>query len=614
MQHDANKQHINDIFDLPKDEALHKFYERVVTIPITVRTALKKELIATIGKDRTKGVFIRYGWYSGVSDAKRVLAHGTHDEMDLIKVGPKFHILHGYLDDVRIQHMTFDEQDHVHRIQLVWTNSFEAAEYLRANGPSDVPVCDNLCGYASGYLSTALNRKIIVKETACIAMGHTHCEAICMPLDQWDDTLENEDRYYQTSSMLEELDEVTAKLKQERDYLTKANDVLKQFTKALWGNQSIQKITDLLYETTGHTAYIENESFTQIAASANLPALELDSTYEKITAPTLYELPNNIYVLKAPIYYEHDIRGYCAYVYEHGAVPTELDYLLLDKASLTSSIIILNENIKISAEQNVKRNFLSDILEGRLAKEEVHKIAFYLKFPPNERYWMLTLTKTSSDKNEEAELALNEDIIRHVHSFLKERNLNAIVSQKANDIIMLIAYESFEALHIKSDVFLQQLFKHCARRFKKHTFAIGVSSIAENMSELPIIYNETIAALRVQHDDKHIYYFEDLELESLLFQLDNGPIVERFIEKELGPLLQADKDYDLTKTLLAYIENGININSTAKVLSMSISGLRYRLTKISDILSVELDDTKRLFSIYMALKVLRAKGKLPFNA
>ena len=49
--------------------------------------------------------------------------------------------------------------------------------------------------------------------------------------------------------------------------------------------------------------------------------------------------------------------------------------------------------------------------------------------------------------------------------------------------------------------------------------------------------------------------------------------------KQVGELLEADKEFDLIKTLYAYIENGININNTAKAISMSISGLRYRLVK-----------------------------------
>ena len=56
-------------------------------------------------------------------------------------------------------------------------------------------------------------------------------------------------------------------------------------------------------------------------------------------------------------------------------------------------------------------------------------------------------------------------------------------------------------------------------------------------------------------------------------------LIDRFVNQQLGRLLEVDKDFDLIKTLYAYIENGININNTAKALSMSISGLRYRIGK-----------------------------------
>ena len=58
--------------------------------------------------------------------------------------------------------------------------------------------------------------------------------------------------------------------------------------------------------------------------------------------------------------------------------------MIIDKASLTVSVILLNENIKINTEQNVKRSFLNDILEGRLEQKEIYKIAYYLNFPPDE--------------------------------------------------------------------------------------------------------------------------------------------------------------------------------------------------------------------------------------
>lgn len=52
---------LKDVFELPKEETLNTFYERMITIPITAISSLKKELVTMIGEERSKGIFIRYG-------------------------------------------------------------------------------------------------------------------------------------------------------------------------------------------------------------------------------------------------------------------------------------------------------------------------------------------------------------------------------------------------------------------------------------------------------------------------------------------------------------------------------------------------------------------------
>ena len=268
MKMDFKQTNLNDVFQMPKEEALKEFYERIITIPITATTALKKELVSTIGEERTKGVFIRYGWHCGVSDAKKARMFQWENEMELINSGPKFHILHGYLDDSTIIDIQLDEENQLNIIDAFWTNSFEADEFLKDGTLSDNPVCHTLCGYASGYLSTVLQKPILVKEIECRAMGHEKCKVICVPIEKWDEKLENEYSYYQSTSMIQELDEITAKLKIERDYLKQANEVRRNLTNELLSNQGLQKIVDLLYETTGLPTFIENEYNKIIVKSA----------------------------------------------------------------------------------------------------------------------------------------------------------------------------------------------------------------------------------------------------------------------------------------------------------------------------------------------------------
>ncbi|WP_342043514.1 helix-turn-helix domain-containing protein [Bacillus sp. OTU2372] len=602
--------HIKNAFELPKEAALNEFYERMITIPIEARTNLKNELTTVIGEERTRGVFIRYGWHCGVSDAEKAMSLQWDDEMDLVHAGLKFHRLHGYLDKVEILEMSFDENKKCNFIEVLWINTFEASQYLKAKGLSKEPVCHNLCGYASGYLSKVLQQPILVKEVECRAMGHEQCKCICMPIEKWGEEITSDLSYYQANSMIKELDEITAKLKIERDHLSKASDIHRQLIEELLSNQGLQKVVDILFETTGLTVFIEDEYHQIIVKSGNLPnELTLHTFNDSNTAFVRYS--EKLSLLRTPIINGDQMKGYCSFVYTGENQPNELDYMIIEKAAITSSLILMNESIKVNTEQTIKRSFLNDILEGRLAKEEMYKIAYYLDFNPSSTYWMLTLERFVEEAKIEHEIAFNEEWIRHIHLFLKERKINSIVSQKLNKIIILLEYPTFESLHLSQSTFIDQLLKHCSRRFPKYRITVGVSSVIQEFSQTATLYKETLAALRATNNQKNVYYFEELGIESVLFQIQDDVLIERFVNQHIGRLLEADShEFELIKTLYAYIDNGSSINNTAKELSMSISGLRYRLAKISEILNHDLNDTQYAFTLYLAINILKAKGKI----
>jgi PucR family transcriptional regulator, purine catabolism regulatory protein len=607
----SSKQiHIKNAFELPKEKVVNQFYERIITIPIEARTNLKKELITVIGEERTRGVFIRYGWHCGVSDAEKAMSLEWDDALDLALAGPKFHMLHGYLEKVEILDMSFDEQMKCNFIEVLWINTFEAEQYLKAKGLSKEPVCHNLCGYASGYLSKVLQQPILVKEVECRAMGHEQCKCICMPIEKWGDQITSDLSYYQANSMIKELDEITAKLKMERDHLSKASGIHRQLIEELLSNQGIQKVVNILFETTGLTVFIEDEYNKILVKSGNLPdQLTLNRFRDSNT--TFVRYSEKLSLLRTPIYYGQQIKGFCSFVYTGDNHPNELDYLIIENAAITSSLILFNESIKVNTEQTIKRSFLNDILEGRLAKEEMYKIAYYLDFNPSSTYWMLTFEGFVKESSIENELAFNEEMISHIHLFLKERSINSIVSQKLNKIIILIEYPTFERLHITQSSFIDQLLKHCSRRFPKYRISVGVSSVIQEFSQTVTLYNETLAALRTTNNRKNVYYFEDLGIESVLFQLQDDVLIKRFVNQHIGRLLEVDSsEFELIKTLYTFIHNGSSINNTAKELSMSISGLRYRLVKISEILNHDLNDTQYAFTLYLAINILKAKGKI----
>lgn len=592
-----------------KEETLNTFYERMITIPITAISSLKKELVTMIGEERSKGIFIRYGYHSGVSDGEKAMACKWSSIVELIEAGPKFHILHGYLDNVVIDAMAFAKEDDLESIDITWYNSFEAAEFLKDGKTSNEPVCHTMCGYASGYLSKVLQRPIIVKETKCRAMGYEACEATCMPLENWGPELEKELRYYQSTSMIQELDEITEKLKIERDYLRKANEVHCHLIEKLLSKQGLDAIVQVLYQATNLPTFIENENNEIIEQSEDVK-IDFELENLRINKTEFIEISSKLGILRTPVYFEQEIKGYCSFIYTDQRKPNDLEYMFIYQASLTAAIILLNENIRIHTEQNIRRGFLNDILDNRLAKEELYKIAHYLEFNPNDSYWMLTLKRNMDSTKLNQEIEMNEELVQHINAFFQQRRVNAIVAQKSGEIIIVIEHSSFKEIFMKKAKFIQLLLKHCTRRFKKYTFFVGVSSVVQSIDQLSTLYNESLVALQTTSPKKQVQYFEELGIESVLFQIPDEALIDRFVQKQVGALLEADKDYELVKTLYAFIENGININMTAKATAMSISGLRYRLEKISDILNIDLNDTPSLFSIYMALNILKTKGEI----
>jgi len=603
----SNHVNIKDVFDSQKETDVNELYERVITVPIEARTALKNELIAVIGQDRTKGVFTRYGWHCGVSDAEKVMSMQWEDKLEIIRAGPKFHMLHGYLDRVEILKIDFDEQQNLDIMEALWINTFEASQYLKDQGLSEEPVCHTTCGYASGYLTKVMKKPIFVKEVECRAMGHEQCKCICMPLEKWGEEITGELSYYQSNSVIKELDEVTAKLKIERDNLSKASDIHSKLIEELLSKQGIQKIVDILFETTGFTAFIENENH-QILVKTGPIDTPLDLQHLKSKHTTFTRYSDDLSLLRTPIFYEQQIKGYCTFLYTGQDQPNELDYMIIEKAGLTSAIILLNENIKINIEQNIKRSFLDDILERRLTEEEMYKTSYYLNFNSSSAYWMLTLDRNM--KEVDHEIAFNEELIRYINLFLNERNINSIVSQKLNKIIILIEYTTFENLNMTQSKFINQLLKHCIQRFSKYRFFMGVSTVIQKFMDITVLYNETLAALRATNEQTNISYFKELGIESVLFQIQDEVLIERFVNQHIGKLLEVDTEFELIKTLYAYIANGSSIINASKELSMSISGLRYRLAKISEILDHDLSDTQNVFSIYLAINILKAKGKM----
>ena len=102
-----------------------------------------------------------------------------------------------------------------------------------------------------------------------------------------------------------------------------------------------------------------------------------------------------------------------------------------------------------------------------------------------------------------------------------------------------------------------------------------------------------------------LYFFEELGIYALLFNIEDISAFELFYNRELGKLIEHDKlnGSQLCKTLEVYFEKNKIIGKTADALYIHRNTLRYRLDKIQSLLGKDFDEVDNLVNINMAFKI-----------
>ncbi|MBK7745966.1 MAG: helix-turn-helix domain-containing protein [Candidatus Obscuribacter sp.] len=151
----------------------------------------------------------------------------------------------------------------------------------------------------------------------------------------------------------------------------------------------------------------------------------------------------------------------------------------------------------------------------------------------------------------------------------------------------------------------------------KVTVKLGAARLVESMLDLPDAYGEARQALVIgsmlDSDGEFALGYGDLGVKRLLYLVFDHPELERFLQDNLSPLEAYDEEWEseLVDTLRVYLQQGANLNSTARTLFIHRHTLRYRLEQIADILKVDIDSQEVLLNLNIAfiIRDMKAGGK-----
>ncbi|WP_221793955.1 sigma-54-dependent Fis family transcriptional regulator [Oceanobacter mangrovi] len=195
----TNKMTLPDNTDLlsqirfdPAEGKIWLSENRMLLMHSAVMGLLRKDLITTLGEQRTRAFLMRLGYQSGWIDAE--LVQGIRPDLttkEAYFVGPQLHTIEGMVRAEPLQ-LDFDVAAGTFECTVDWHDSYEAALHVQEFGLSENPICWTLLGYASGYTTFYMQQRILFKEVMCSGCGDPHCRIVGKPIDEWEDHVELE--------------------------------------------------------------------------------------------------------------------------------------------------------------------------------------------------------------------------------------------------------------------------------------------------------------------------------------------------------------------------------------------------------------------------------------
>jgi DNA-binding PucR family transcriptional regulator len=184
---------------------------------------------------------------------------------------------------------------------------------------------------------------------------------------------------------------------------------------------------------------------------------------------------------------------------------------------------------------------------------------------------------------------------------------------KNDEIIMLVRQDNAASPIGPARKLAENIIGAVSPFFKVKLY-IGIGNTARELADYQQSYLEAKKALEIgayMITEGQVRSFEQFKVHALfLSTLKPAELVE-YARSQLGALFDYDAQHktELLKTLQEFLYLRNNVEGTAKNLSMSVSGLKYRLAKIERITGFDLRDYKVCFDLQLALIILQLFGE-----
>jgi len=177
---------------------------------------LRRELIDSLGLDRARQILRRFGFANGYRDGLTTGEEFNWDnDAEWWLSCPTLQNHQGKVN-AQPKHLEVDRENGKFEMEVVWKDSYEAAQHVRLYGRSEETVCWSVVGFASGFATALMGEEVYVVETECAAQGGDCCRVIGKTKRAWGEDGHRHAADYEARNLAAELEAREEELRRQR--------------------------------------------------------------------------------------------------------------------------------------------------------------------------------------------------------------------------------------------------------------------------------------------------------------------------------------------------------------------------------------------------------------
>lgn len=393
--------------------------------------------------------------------------------------------------------------------------------------------------------------------------------------------------------------------------LMMSEKIHKSFTQLVIEGRGTNHIVDTLYEILNRNVAFKDLVFNRlyIVSKSNKFKKDIESLSLNILLDKYFNYPVQI---------GSSIYGYIIVDEKKDTNSLEdLDEITIEHASTVLKLNIQKEISNRQIEQKYRDEFIQDLLLNNIKtiEEANNRAALYgwkmdkglvclIVDIDDYKERFLSLEKTKGLEEE------RDALFRRITSNMKKRFYKCFYTNYSDSIVYLIEPDvsPMKDFFIKLKKVSEEIRREI-RENSQFTATIGIGSYKESVIDIYISFIEAQKAVRIGRtvyggDTTHLY--DDLGVYRMLFDISHGEEANSFCNQYLGKLMEYDSknNCEYMKTLRCIVKNDWNLKKTADDLFIHYNTIKYRFSKISEIINLDLNNRENKFMIELCLKLM----------